>query len=107
MSGMQILIGLFQCHSDGWGSLSWTLDHVAPTIQINHDTWPLPGDDDRFAGQPAALGIVTLTHDGERNPYKPWRAECGHPGNGEVINTGDMEIREKALEALKKAVAAR
>jgi hypothetical protein len=48
-----------------------------------------------------------MTHDYERNPYKPWRAECSHPADDARLETGDRETAGAALEALKRAVRER
>jgi len=104
---MQILIGLFQRHHDGGWGFYWTLERAGATVQVNHDTWPRWRDDDSAAEHPVALGVITLTHDSERNPYKPWRAECNHPADDMRVETNDRETAGAALEELKRAVRER
>jgi len=106
---MQIFIALFQRHfSMRQADFYWTIEAVGPTVLVEYNTWPRyydSGDSQSGPEQPAAIGIVTLTVDTERDQLKPWRATCSHPG-GDLIVVHE-ETLEKSLEELKAAVAKR
>lgn len=111
MFRMQVLIAVFQRHFRiQSGDFFWTIESVGLTVQVDYDTWPRyrdSGDSRSGPEEPAAIGVVTLTHDSERNPFRPWRAECGHPDGGEPVTSRDAETMDKALESLKLEVARR
>lgn len=95
---MQLMLGFFYQRDFPFRD-EWVLAKVAPTLRIDHETWPRAQDQFGSPDPEMAVGVVTVTqHDGA------WRAECIHPGDGEPVAVGGVASREEALAALKAAV---